>query len=213
MEGLGSERAFTLKARPEAPFLIQPQQAGKSYGEFAHFRWSQAAGASAYRIQLAADEDFSRPLVEQVVGEAEWQWPLEPGNYFWRVATLRSDQDQGPFSDSLAFTQRPIPVSPGVDQPEIDADRLSFAWRSGEVGERYQFQFARDAEFQELLVDQVVSEPQLAFPRPAGGLYYMRARTLDADGFAGPFGAVQKIDVPATRHWLYLLPLLLLIHL
>jgi len=40
----------------------------------------------------------------------------------------------------------------------------------------------------------------------------MRIRTIEADGFSGPFGKPQQIEVPASRWWLLVLtPMVLLL--
>jgi hypothetical protein len=37
----------------------------------------------------------------------------------------------------------------------------------------------------------------------------MRVKAVDADGFAGPFGATQRLTVPGSAWW-YFLPVLLI---
>ena len=60
-------------------------------------------------------------------------------------------------------------------------------------------------------MDRVLDTPQTQIERPEPGLYFMRIKTIDADGFAGPFGAAQRFEVPVTPPWwlLLLLPLAL----
>jgi hypothetical protein len=50
----------------------------------------------------------------------------------------------------------------------------------------------------------------LTLPTPPPGTYHLRLRTLDADGFAGPYGATQQIDVPRSWGW-WLIPASLLL--
>ena len=213
LEGLNAERTFRLKARPEAPFVMQPQEGGKVYGEQVQLRWAKAVGVARYRVQLAATADFAQPLLEQTLTANEVANPLPPGSYFWRVASILADGDQGPFTDPIAFTQRKVPASPEVDAPQIGSDQMSFAWKAGEAGERYHFQFARDEAFTDLVEDQQLSEPRIVFKRPDGGDYYMRVKTIDADGFAGPFGRPQMIEVPYSRLWFLMVPAALLLAL
>jgi hypothetical protein len=58
---------------------------------------------------------------------------------------------------------------------------------------------ARDAQFEDVLLDTVVSEPQLDHSRPEAGVYYLRVRAVEPDGYEGPFGTPRRIEV---RDWL-----------
>ncbi|OYW24405.1 MAG: hypothetical protein B7Z49_03005, partial [Hydrogenophilales bacterium 12-63-5] len=74
----------------------------------------------------------------------------------------------------------------------------------------YQLQIARDPEFSQPILDKVIDTEQIQIDRPEPGAYYLRIKTIDADGFAGPFGAPQKLDIPASKWWMLfflLLPL------
>lgn len=211
-EGLNAEREFVLKARPEPPAIHAPQDGQKSYGPQTTLRWTSSTTARAYRVQLASTPDFAAPLVDASdLIRTEHTVALEPGPYYWRVASIAAAQDQGPFSDVQAFTQRRIPESPRTDAPQVDDRLLTFSWRAGEAGASYQLQLARDAAFTELLAERVLTTNQMQIERPEPGRYYLRIKTIDADGFAGPFGAAQQFEVPAPAPWwlLLLLPLAL----
>ncbi len=209
LEGLNADRAFVLKARPEPPFVITPLDGQKSYGPEAHFRWSSSP-AQRYRLQLAARPDFSSFLVDQHdITDNERSIALAPGQYYWRIASIASGQDQGPFSDVQGFTQRRIPASPALDAPRLDDRQLQLSWRQGAPGERFQLQLARDREFTDLVLDKPVSNNLISLNRPEPGTYFLRVKTVDADGFAGNYGAAQQIEVPASSKPWWLLLLLL----
>jgi len=53
LEGVNAERAFTLKARPEPPFVSAPLSGHKVYGPEARLRWSASSSAQSYRLQLS----------------------------------------------------------------------------------------------------------------------------------------------------------------
>jgi len=80
---------------------------------------------------------------------------------------------------------------------------MTFRWSEGLPGQQYQFQLARDSNFEAIVISTQVSEPQLTIPRPESGFHYLRMRTIDADGFVGPYGSVQRIDVPPASYWPY----------
>lgn len=208
-------QSFTQhKAPPPPPLISAPQDGQKVYGHQATLRWSAPNAAQFYHVQLAAKPDFSELLVdlpEQV--NNEYVVPLAPGQYYWRIASVTAEQNQGPFSNMQSFTQRKIPESPQLEAPQIDDKRLLFRWHSGEVGAKFQVQVARNPDFTQPIMDNVVNISQRQIDGPKPGIYYLRVKTIDADGFAGPFGSVQQIEVPTKTNywWLLFLPLVLFV--
>ncbi len=108
----------------------------------------------------------------------------------------------------MAFEQRPVPPSPQAEAPEIGEDQLRFRWRAGEPGQRFLLQLSGKPDFSELLLEQSTDKSEITVPRPEAGDYFMRVKAIEADGFAGPFGATQKTTVPGTSLWWLLLLLL-----
>ena len=213
LEGLNADQDFVLKARPEPPAVIGPLDGAKSYGTDASLRWSRSLNAQTYRVQVSDQPDFARLLVDaKALPDTELKTPLVPGPYYWRVASIVGDDDQGPFGDAQAFTQRAVPESPQLDAPAIDDKQMVFKWKASAPGSHYQVQLARGTDFKDLCEDQSVASNEVRLDRPASGTYYLRIKTVDADGFEGPFGASQRVDVPAPKPWwLLLIPLLALI--
>ncbi len=212
LEGLNADQEFVLKARPEAPFATAPLEGTKSYGPTAKLIWSNSVAAQAYHVQVSTQADMSNPIADlPMVTGTEQTVTLEPGKYFWRVASIAAGADHGPFGDPQSFTQRKIPDSPQTEAPALDEKQLTFRWRAGDAGAKYQLQLANDLSFSKPLVDRVLPEnqTQVLVDRPAPGTYYMRIKTIDADGFEGPFGTPQKIDIPDEPKPFRLLPLLL----
>ncbi len=213
LEGLNADRAFVLKARPEPPFVITPLDGQKSYGPEAHFRWSSSA-SQTYLFQLSSKPDFSTLLVDQRdLADSESSTTLAPGQYYWRIASITAGSDQGPFSDVQCFTQRKVPESPTLDTPKLDDKQLQLSWRQGAPGESFQLQLARDRGFTDVVLDKSMSNNLVSLDRPEPGTYFLHVKTIDADGFAGNYGAAQQIEVPASsKPWwllLLLLPLVL----
>lgn len=206
LEGLNADREFVLKARPEPPFISAPLSGQKSYGPESALRWSASASAHSYHVQVSATPDFSALLAE-VSGlvKTEYAVPLAPGQYYWRIASIAAGDDRGPFSDVQGFTQRKIPESPKMEAPQVSDENLAFSWAAGEPGSQYQLQVARDPEFFIIVQDKVLTGNRAQVERPESGTYYLRMKTIDADGFAGPFGPAQKIDIPESRWWMFLL--------
>lgn len=208
LEGRDADFSFRLKARPEPPFLTSPPAGAKLRGDSAEFAWAKAPEAAGYRIQLARDAGFAQLLADVDALRSESFRPaatLAEGDYFWRVRSLRSDGDAGPWSDSQHFLLRPAPAAPLA--PAISERALDFSWPS-EPGQTFLFQLARDEAFADIVVALDLDVPSVSIPRPPAGTYYMRVRAVDADGFIGPFTGTQRITVPLPPVWWLLLPLL-----
>ena len=106
LEGSNGTKAFAVKTRPEPPELSFPQNEHRSDAEKVEFQWATAPQAQDYRFQLAEDAEF-RNLVLAVPKSSRRAvlWAVPPGQYYWRVASITSTGDVGPFSDAFTFTR------------------------------------------------------------------------------------------------------------
>jgi len=210
-EGQDARHVFTLKARPQPPYTRAPAPGARVWGSPTRLTWTQADGAARYHLQIAPTDAFDAPLVDlQDLRDTEHAAELPPGRYHWRLATVRGDGDHGPFGDAQEFEQRAIPPAPGAATAESDEAGLRVRWPAAAAGTRYQLQLARDASFAAVLADMTTEQPQAALGVLEPGRYHLRVRSIDPDGFAGPWGSAQSIEIPSNRWWLLLLPLLLL---
>ena len=205
LEGSDAVRAFKLKARPEPPFTSEPKNKNKLAAEKVEFKWGNSVEAGSYRFQLASSADFSRTISDErgVVGSAfSPAASIKPGDYFWRVASVRPDGDIGPFGDVQSFTLKAMPQAP--NPPKEEGNRVAFSW-SGEAGQTFDFQLASDTTFKTLVEEKKLTQPEINIEKPSdAGIYYMRYRSIDADGFVGPYSSAQTIEVKANRWWLLL---------
>jgi len=199
LEGKDATHAFTLAARPEPPVISAPAQGARIADRSTRFEWAANADANAYRLQVARGgkdgEDFKSPLIDEArVATNRYQagTPLVPGDYVWRVASLRADGSAGPWSDTLRFVLRPGPAAP--DTPRQEGGKVIFSWR-GEPGTTYQFQLATDERFRRIVSDLKSDKPEVALDRPPVGVYHMRYRLVEADGSVGPFSSIQSVDI------------------
>jgi len=209
LEGLAADAFFVLKARPEPPFARAPAPDANVYGNSVGLAWAKPLNAQAYRLQVASEPGFGSPLLDRSdLGASELDLALPHGRYFWRLATIALDpagkEDLGPFGDPQSFTLKPVPPAPAPQPPEIGDDNLRLRWSAAPGMSSYQWQWAQDAEFKQLLQEGKTEQPEFTLPRPAAGSYYLRVRSVDAQGYAGPYGSAQQVDIPRSR-WLWLL--------
>lgn len=201
LEGRDAMHHFRLYARPEPPFLMRPLHQSAVLEKGLSFEWSEPQNAAAYHFQLAEDERFATPLLDKpdyASSRLTPDQPLEPRPYYWRVAVRDRTGREGPFSDPQSFRLQP---TPRLQPPEVTAHTLTFRWSAGLPGQQYEFQLAKDADFENIVIGTRVSEPQLTLPLPESGFHYLRIRTIEVDGYIGPYGPVQRVDVPPASYW------------
>ncbi len=215
LEGRDASALFTLKARPEPPFVTEPQAGSRTPDALVTFRWARNPAASHYRLQLADNPGFDPVRDERAdLVATDLRLALPVGTHHWRLASVRGADDTGPWGDAQTITRLQLPPPPDALPPQASADGVLLAWaRSPGDGTRYRVQLARDASFSPLLADEQTAQPSWLLRRPEPGTYHVRVQVIDADGLAGEFGAAQQIDVPppATSGWWWLLPALLLL--
>ena len=208
LEGRSAQIAFALKARPEPPLPIAPRRDARVYGDAVELAWTRAGGAQRYRVQIAADADpgFAAPLVDrdnQV--DPRLQNALAPGLYRWRLASIASGDDRGPFGDAGRFELRAVPPAVRLDPPRTRGEQFVFEWPARSPGEAYDIQLARNADFAQPALERHLERPELALDGLESGAWFLRIRTIEADGFVGPWGTSQQFEVPHSRWW-WLLP-------
>ncbi|GAA4335188.1 FecR domain-containing protein [Pigmentiphaga soli] len=198
IEGRPSIRAFRLKARPEPPVTLAPQDGGEVSGGTVTLRWTTGAGAGGYDVQLARDPRFADLLLDRHdAGDGSLETPQLPsGVYYWRVRTYRLDAtgqaDAGPYGDPRKFSMRREAAPPSA--PEQHGDELLFRW-DGEPGQRYLLQIGRDPEFTSIVQEIRTGERQATLGGLEGGTYYLRVQATDPDGYVRRFTTPQRFRV------------------
>ena len=216
LEGHDAVASFELKARPEPPLVSMPSASGTVVGELAAFSWARVPAAVRYRLQVSATSDFAQPVFDSAtLTQTQHDLSLAPGVYHWRVASIAQasdgSDDPGPFGDGQDFSLRAVPASPALEPAQAGPKGLELRWKAPQAGQRVRFQVATDSAFDQIVQDQTTTESSVLITDPSPGLYYVRARTIDADGFEGPFGMPQQVEVSRSGLWWLLAPLGLLL--
>ncbi|MBL8511543.1 MAG: FecR domain-containing protein [Betaproteobacteria bacterium] len=209
LEGKDAVHAFRLKKRISPPQLTtalgEPRTAAVLTASPGRFAWAPVVGVRGYRLQVAKDAAFgNKTLDETGVNAAQFTLSrtLQPGDYFWRVASISSDGEEGPFSEAASFSIRP-PV--GLNTVVVEGAQARFSW-NGSADGAYQLQVARDEFFSSMAVDKIVSGSEFRLENMANGFYFARIRTAGEGAAAGPWSEVQRLEVYGRLWWLNILP-------
>jgi len=151
-------------------------------------RWEDYCYSSRYQVQIARDATFTLKVYDSGILEpadstapAFWYPPglLEAGHtYYWRVRATQAATGQwiaSPWSDAMPFTVGPgyavSSASYGV-QALIPANGatgcsvspLAFSWSGYQGTTKYRFILARDAQLQNIVVEDVTPTTAYALP-------------------------------------------------
>jgi hypothetical protein len=199
LEGLDAIHSFTLNARPTPPIRIQPVADVTIENPQPTFKWSEPQQVSGYVFQLADNQQLEKKIIDvqhHPDTELHIDFPLAPGQYYWRVASMDLAGEPGPFGDLQKF--RIAPPAPDMSQAKLDTKETVFRWTKVNPEHQYRFQLATNSSFTDTLVDEHVTDSQYNLEELEGGSYYIRVGTIDADGFQGPFSPYQKVEISST---------------
>ena len=200
LEGRDAVTALQIDDQPAPPYSIAPAAGSVVRTPEVVLRWTKAPGAAAYDYEIAGATGFTEPVARARVDDTasiRLHDPLPPGDFAWRIRSVDASAKPGPFGDSLAFTVRPLAEVTAIDTAAAtDTREVTFRWQAGQPGQRYRFQMSRTPDFRKTDVDMLVDQAEVTLPRLRSGTWYLRAQTIDVDGFEGPFPAPQQVDVP-----------------
>lgn len=171
----------------------------------AQFALTPVAGAQAYHVQVATDQEAKNIVLEGHAKGTEMKLDgLPNGSYYARVSAIDKLGLEGPAS-THAFTlgaAQPAASGPAPAAPTVEAGesrQLALRW-NGAPGQQFLAQVARDPAFSWLVYTSKTSLPEARFPRPAFGTYYARVQVNNPDGSASPYSAAQPFVV--TDKWI-----------
>jgi hypothetical protein len=213
--GLDSLHAFEVDAHPFPPILGYPAQDARVRLAQPVLDWTQSQEARRYRVQLARDASFANLLIDEVLdGTRLLPAALKEGEYYWRVASIDSAGERGPYTDVRRFSYKPAPGAPDLSGSsiQIGEDSVRIELPALPAGQQYETIFAKDADLKQIVWQGRPDGVKLSLPRPEAGMYSLGSRVIEADGTSGPYSK-QSIEVPRKPWWPYfllLMPLFLL---
>lgn len=170
-----------------------------------HFTWKPAAKAIAYHFQMSTTPDFTQLTIDKDnLADTEFHSDqIEPGEYYWRMASINNKAEQSSFHEALKLILRPSPKSPAIKINELTEESVSLSWSKGKPGQKYRLQLAEDKDFEDIVEDKEISDAFITLSDLATGKYYVRMATIDIDGYHGEFSPTLTIDIPYSDFGTY----------
>ncbi len=106
LEGFNAEHTFQLDTSIKEVELLTPDNHINTSDSNIQLTWKHQQKASKYHLQISSDTDFTDPVVDQVLDSTQFQTQdkLDTGEYYWRVAGIDKNNQQGPFSGNRHIT-------------------------------------------------------------------------------------------------------------
>jgi hypothetical protein len=194
-----------VRVNPLPPFIQSPSEGADLREKTVPFKWLNVAKAVRYQLQIAEDRQFNHIVADLAdINDSSVQTEnLDFKTYYFRISSIAADGYQGIWSDILSFNIIPPPPAPPVEAPELEEKTIRIRWRDLGEGITYHFQMAKDDAFNEILVNEKLTKPEITLEKPAeAGKYYVRTSAVDAEGYEGVFSEPQIFEVKSN--YLYL---------
>lgn len=206
LEGLDAVRDFTLRARPESPFLTEPPANAKRAVGDVTLRWTKNPDAASYIVEVARDARFTQlaQRLDQVRGEQAVFHPVDSafgaadGVYWWHVVSVNAEGRRGAWSDTQALVLRPTPRAP-LGRVSPDGSAVELSW-GGRAEDRAEVELASDDAFQQIVARGDFGAPGGKFARPGTGTWFARYRFVEPDGFKTAWSDAAKITIENNWH-------------
>ncbi|CAH2029838.1 FecR domain-containing protein [Trichlorobacter ammonificans] len=204
-EGTGT--VVPVNARPLPPVTLptppEPEALAPVYGDrVSTIRFAPVAGAAGYRVLLAEDAEGKRALRTATIaaGEPFTFEGVADGSYFLLATTIDRSGLEGPSSPSRRLTVRRKPLPPSIVQPVPDATvpemPLKVQWHHVVGATSYQVQVASTPDFSTDVVFAGDNRQTVQIMKElAAGSYWLRARSLAEDGYAGDWSEARAFSM------------------
>jgi len=174
------------------------------------FSWDRVEGVGAYRLQVDNDANFSSPLInidtsgtQYTPLEGSRQDAMRDGNYYWRVAIKRTEDNYGKWTRVLSFTKTSVSPLPEAPLPGQVVNGLpTFRWREvlSPAGTpyistpRYKLTVANNPNMDNpsFYITSATSFTPVRGQRFPDGNWYWRVSILDRNGIEGTASPIQS---------------------
>ncbi len=197
LEGKSVVQKIVLDAHPQPPVQLKPDENFVLRGKGPQLQWTASADAAKYRLEIASDKDFKHILLDRSdlsANHYDASGLSDVGHYYWRLTSIAPDGEVGPTGTVRAYEIKPMPKKVSPELQASDDGKLYASWEKGSRNQTYQVQLAYDDQFNELEFDNKTREARISFEPISGQVRYLRIRSIEADGYLGPWGTTQRVD-------------------
>ncbi|MBN2124700.1 MAG: FecR domain-containing protein [Deltaproteobacteria bacterium] len=166
------------------------------------FAFDTVEGAASSRIMLSGDEEGKDVVREGFIrpGEGFQVVQLEDGVYFLRSISVDEVGLEGPALSPVAIHLRVNPLPPYTQKPVQEAEyvekSVEVRWLRVKDAAEYQVQVSGDAGFEKVRMDRRGLKELGFTTEPLDeGAYYLRARSVAADGYEGGWSKPLRFTV------------------
>jgi N-acetylmuramoyl-L-alanine amidase len=152
-----------LAVAPDAPTLVSPANGSNVAGGVMPFRWTQAANATNYYLDVATDPSFGNRVFGQWIGNYVGAnlggFPDNGQSYYWRVAAGNTD-GASDFSNAWLVVNGPSapPAVPTLVSPangvNVGGTTIHLQWNRAARANDYHLQIATDQDFGNLVYSE-----------------------------------------------------------
>jgi len=196
LEGINQQAMIQLNAQPQPPIALKPVEQQVFREQSPSLQWTAADNAKAYRLEIAADDKFTQPLLDKTLSDSEFDTASLSalGYYYWRLSSIASDGEVGPVGPARSYQIKPIPEKVEAAVSAEESGQLVASWNVGMGQPNYRVQIANDKAFNDIIIDETIDKAEYAFEPFKGDERYLRVKSIELDGYEGPWGSTQTIQ-------------------
>ena len=196
LEGINQQAMIQLNAQPQPPIALKPVDQQVFREQPPSLQWTAADNAKAYRLEIAADDKFTQPLLDKTLTDSQFDTASLSalGHYYWRLSSIASDGEVGPVGPARSYQIKPIPEKVEAAVSAEESGQLVASWNVGMGQPNYRVQIAKDKAFNDIIIDETIDKAEYAFEPFEGDERYLRVKSIEQDGYEGPWGSTQTIQ-------------------
>ncbi len=197
LEGHNQITDFSLNAHPQPPIALKPIDKEVFREQSPILQWTMTQEAVSYRLEIAKDTAFTDVVFDESgITQAQFDTAQlsDIGHYYWRLSSIAHDGEQGPLGPVRSYQIKAIPEKVDAALATVDDGLLVASWSKNTHQYRYKVQLANDINFKDLVIDNMISEPTISFEPTSNNARYLRVKSIESDGYEGPWGATQTIE-------------------
>ncbi|MEM5773584.1 MAG: hypothetical protein AAGU05_01180, partial [Anaerolineaceae bacterium] len=197
-----STAQFISMSPPAAPGLTAPAAGASTNDTTVDLSWKTVTNGQVYQLQLSKSSTFGTLLVNETLAAGVIAYTtaeLADGLYYWRVRGIDEVGVNGAWSAARSFTVDTI--APGVPRLYTPKDGANTADITPDLtltavagAKNYTYQLSGSPEFGEIAWEKTGGVLLSTSAQPYG-VYYWRARAVDAAGNASDWSGARQITL------------------